>query len=528
MLAIIVGVSAGYFAGSGGELLSLLSNIFLVIPGLPLLIVLTSYVPQASVWVIALVLSIVGWAWGARVLRAQTLALRQQDFVQAARAAGESNFRIILFEILPNEVAVVATNAVFAVVGAISFYVAIVFLGLGNINTWSWGTMLYYAENNEAITSGAWWWYVPPGIAVALILLALVMLNFGIDEFINPRLRAAGIGRKELRAASRQQGITPVRANRPNVTPVAVGADTVTSTGPSRHGHLQAEDQVSAPSASLAGAGQPVLEIRDLCVDYGRGDQAVHAVIDTDLTLRRGEVVGLAGESGSGKSTLAYGATRLLRQPAIITGGSVLFRPDAQRPDFAIDILDASPEVLRSLRWRDVAIVFQSAMNSLNPVLTVQAQLTDTLAAHIPDASKTERRERAAELLKLVGISADRLRSFPARAVWRHEAARDDRDGAGARTSGRDHGRADHCPGRRHPAADPGAGDGAARPARLLRPFHHPRPVAAARDGRHHRDHVCRADRRVSSRASGCSAPRAIRTVPRCLTRSPRCTASAR
>jgi peptide/nickel transport system ATP-binding protein len=166
-------------------------------------------------------------------------------------------------------------------------------------------------------------------------------------------------------------------------------------------------------SAPLAGAGQPVLEIRDLCVDYGRGDQAVHAVIDTNLTLRRGEVVGLAGESGSGKSTLAYGATRLLRQPAIITGGSVLFRPDAERPDFAIDILDASPEVLRSLRWRDVAIVFQSAMNSLNPVLTVQSQLTDTLAAHIPDTSKTERRERAAELLKLVGISADRLRSFP-------------------------------------------------------------------------------------------------------------------
>jgi peptide/nickel transport system ATP-binding protein len=166
-------------------------------------------------------------------------------------------------------------------------------------------------------------------------------------------------------------------------------------------------------SAPLAGAGQPVLELRHLCVDYGRGDQAVHAVIDTDLTLRRGEVVGLAGESGSGKSTLAYGATRLLRQPAIITGGSVLFRPDAERPDLAIDILDASPEVLRSLRWRDVAIVFQSAMNSLNPVLTVQAQLTDTLAAHVPDASKTERRERAADLLKLVGISADRLRSFP-------------------------------------------------------------------------------------------------------------------
>jgi peptide/nickel transport system ATP-binding protein len=169
----------------------------------------------------------------------------------------------------------------------------------------------------------------------------------------------------------------------------------------------------TAPFGSPAHAGQPVLEIRGLRVDYGRGRGAVHAVIDTDLTLHRGEVVGLAGESGSGKSTLAYGATRLLRQPGFITGGSVLFRPDAQRPDLAIDILDATPEDLRGLRWREVALVFQSAMNSLNPVLTVQAQLNDTLAAHLPNAGRSERQERAVELLKLVSISADRLRSYP-------------------------------------------------------------------------------------------------------------------
>src|SRR6202167_1801293 len=170
---------------------------------------------------------------------------------------------------------------------------------------------------------------------------------------------------------------------------------------------------VSGTAVTGPAASGPVLEISDLSVVYRTPTGDVRAVENVNLTLRGGEVVGLAGESGSGKSTLAYGATRLLRQPAIITDGSVLFRPDAERPDLAIDILDASPEVLRSLRWRDVAIVFQSAMNSLNPVLTVQAQLTDTLAAHIPDASKRERRERAAELLKLVGISADRLRSFP-------------------------------------------------------------------------------------------------------------------
>ena len=168
---------------------------------------------------------------------------------------------------------------------------------------------------------------------------------------------------------------------------------------------------VTGPARGLG--GDPVLEIRGLCVDYGMGPDAVPAVIDADLVLHRGEVVGLAGESGSGKSTLAYGATRLLRQPGIVTGGSVLFHPDPQQPGRAVDILDASVADLRRLRWREVAIVFQSAMNSLNPVLTVQAQLTDMLAAHLPGSTRQSRRDRAAELLDLVGISRDRIRSYP-------------------------------------------------------------------------------------------------------------------
>ncbi len=164
---------------------------------------------------------------------------------------------------------------------------------------------------------------------------------------------------------------------------------------------------------SLEAGRRPVLEVSGLCVDYGRGTAATHAVIDADLVLHRGEVLGLAGESGSGKSTLAYGMTRLLRAPGVITGGHVLFRPDPDRPDWSVDLLDAGLEQMRELRWREVAIVFQSAMNGLNPVLTVEAQLTDTLAAHRPEMSKAARRERAAELLRLVGITADRLRGFP-------------------------------------------------------------------------------------------------------------------
>jgi peptide/nickel transport system ATP-binding protein len=170
---------------------------------------------------------------------------------------------------------------------------------------------------------------------------------------------------------------------------------------------------VTASQPGTGGARPEVLEISGLCVEYGEGPQPVRAVIDVDLVLHRGEVVGLAGESGSGKSTLAYGATRLLRPPGVITGGSVLFHPDRGRPELTIDLLDAGIDELRRLRWRELAIVLQSSMNALNPVLTVEAQLNDTLAAHLPTSTHASRRERAAELLRLVGIDPDRLRSYP-------------------------------------------------------------------------------------------------------------------
>ncbi len=155
--------------------------------------------------------------------------------------------------------------------------------------------------------------------------------------------------------------------------------------------------------------GDVVLDISGLCVDYGFTDDAVHAVVDASLTLRRGEVLGLAGESGSGKSTLAYAVTRLLRAPGVITAGDVRFH--GKEGDY--DLLAADAETMRELRWSQLAVVFQSAMNALNPVLTIGSQLTDVLKAHRSDLSRQARRERAAELLALVGITADRLGSFP-------------------------------------------------------------------------------------------------------------------
>jgi peptide/nickel transport system ATP-binding protein len=156
--------------------------------------------------------------------------------------------------------------------------------------------------------------------------------------------------------------------------------------------------------------GEPVLEIRRLNVDYGLGEQAVHAVRNVSLTLHRGEVLGLAGESGSGKSTLAYGLTRLLPPPGVIRSGSVIYHPQDSEP---INIMTLTPAQLRAFRWAETSIVFQGAMNSLNPVHKVSTQLLDVLKAHEPRMSLSARRARAAELFKLVGISADRLDSYP-------------------------------------------------------------------------------------------------------------------
>ncbi|HLX51817.1 MAG TPA: ABC transporter ATP-binding protein [Streptosporangiaceae bacterium] len=155
---------------------------------------------------------------------------------------------------------------------------------------------------------------------------------------------------------------------------------------------------------------EPVLSIRDFSVVYRTPGGDVRAVNRMNLALNPGEVVGLAGESGSGKSTLAYGACRLLRAPALVTGGSV--RYCGRRMTDPVDIMRLQPSELQRLRWREIAIVFQSAMNALNPVLNVQDQLLDVIHAHLK-ISRPDAREKAASLLDLVGIPRARLRSYP-------------------------------------------------------------------------------------------------------------------
>ena len=216
IIAVVVGVAAGYLGGLADDLLSMLANIFLVMPALLLLIVIFGFLPASSNdLLIGAIIALTGWAWGARVLRAQTLSLRNRDYVESARITGESTVRIIGWEIVPNLLPIIASSFLFTVLYGVGTYTAIAYLGLVNIDPhWSWGGMLFWAQSVNAQVNGYWWWYIPPGLAVALLGTALALLNFGIDEFINPRLRAAGMTRRRARQAGIPArfplGVTPV------------------------------------------------------------------------------------------------------------------------------------------------------------------------------------------------------------------------------------------------------------------------------------------------------------------------------
>jgi peptide/nickel transport system permease protein len=189
VVSVVIGISGGYAGGFIDEALSLLSNVVLVIPTLPLVIVILAYVKASGLIPLIVIIALTSWAAAARVLRAQTLSVRNREYVLAARASGERSWRIVFVEILPNELPIIVSNFIFGMIFAILTQAVLAFIGLGDPTLLTWGNMLNIAYNDQALSVGAWWWFIPPGACIALFGMGLALINFSLDELLNPRLR---------------------------------------------------------------------------------------------------------------------------------------------------------------------------------------------------------------------------------------------------------------------------------------------------------------------------------------------------
>ena len=369
LVALVVALASAHLGRTVDGLLSVATNVFLLLPGLPLLVVLAAYMPPG--WGSTLIVLVVtGWAGAARVLRSQAMSLRGTDFVEAAVVSGERPVRIMAGEMLPNMASVVMSTLLGCVNSAIGAQAGLEFLGLGRSDSVSWGTNLYWAATDGALMTGRWWTFVPSGLAIALVAYALALINAGVDEATNPGLRRAASG-----APGRQRPPTPA----------------------------------AEPDSGDGAVPEPVLRIEDLSVEYDAGDRPggggrVIGVDRFSLAVGRDEVMGLGGPSGCGKTTVAAAIMRLLGPAARITSGRVLVG--------GRDVLALEAGELRRLRWREIAVVPQAAMNALNPVMTIGEQIADVLTTHDGLRRRTAR-EHAAELLESVGIPSGRLRSYP-------------------------------------------------------------------------------------------------------------------
>ncbi|HXZ57356.1 MAG TPA: dipeptide/oligopeptide/nickel ABC transporter permease/ATP-binding protein [Gaiellaceae bacterium] len=364
VIGVVVGVSAGYLGGTTDGILSLITDVILVIPIFPLIIVIAAYERNSGFFTLVIVLGLLGWSYGARQLRSQTLSLRTRDFLEAARVRGERKSYVIVKEILPTMTSLIVASFLGAAVYAVLFAAGLQFIGLGDPNSQSWGTMLYWAENNEALGAGMTYWAIMPGVFVALLGAAFALLNYAFDEISSPALRL------------RKLETTGVDAEQETAVPI------------------RPPDEKN------------ILEVRDLSVAYASDHGPVVAVDRVSFELGRGEFLGIVGESACGKSTLVYAIARLLGAPLAgeITGGQVFFK--------GRDMVTLADKELRHIRWRDYSVVMQSAMNALNPVLTVADQMRDACEAH-STMSKREIEQRSKEVLRLVSIDPVHLHSYP-------------------------------------------------------------------------------------------------------------------
>ncbi len=357
----VLGLVAGFFGGRWENLLMRFTDIMLVIPDLPLMVVIVA-LTKPSLMNIIFVIGILGWTTTARVVRSQTLAVKSRKFVLRARAVGAGNGHIIAHHILPLVMPILVVQAVLVVSLAILNESTLSFLGLGDPTALSWGQMLNYAFGRGAMSIGAWWALLFPGLGIVWVVLGLTLLGQGLEQVLNPRL------------------------------------DT--------HHLMPSKPTVQSGRVELNPEKGALLEVQNLSIHYiNEGKPAARAVEDISFTLSKGELIGLVGESGCGKTTLMLSLLRLLPSAGQIVNGRVFFNGK--------DLTAVGDEELNTIRWKEISIVFQGAMNALNPVRTVGEQIAEAIVKHMPAMPHEQLQARVTELLDLVGIAADHKEHYP-------------------------------------------------------------------------------------------------------------------
>lgn len=212
MIGVLVGTWSGYSAGLIDKVTMAVVNVLMTLPSMAVLFILAGYIRNAGLFMIAIVIGVLAWPGAARVIRAQTLSLRNRDFTAALRGIGEARWRIVIVEIVPHLFGIISAMFLGALVGGIFAESGLAFLGIGNTNGLSWGLMIGQAQTQGAMIRGLWWWFLPPGICIALIGFATAMVNFGLDEITNPALNSKLNARTRKFNKQRERELSAKRA----------------------------------------------------------------------------------------------------------------------------------------------------------------------------------------------------------------------------------------------------------------------------------------------------------------------------
>ncbi len=357
----IFGLVAGFFGGRWETFLMRLTDVMLVIPDLPLTVVIVA-LTKPSLMNIIFVIGILGWTTTARVVRSQTLAVKSRKFVLRARAIGAGRLHILTRHVLPLVMPILVVQAVLAISLAILNESTLSFIGLGDPTAPSWGQMLNFAFGRGAMSVGAWWALVVPGFGIVWVVLSLTLLGQGLEQVLNPRLDTHHL-----------------MPGRPKVG---------------------TEAQAAHPARDI------ILDVRNISIHYiNEGKPPARAVENVSLSLREGDLLGLVGESGCGKTTLMLSLLNLLPAAGQVVNGNVYYK--------GRDLTAMNEDEINNIRWSRISIIFQGAMNALNPVRTVGDQIAEAILKHNPAFPKNKVPERVAELLDLVGIASAHSDHFP-------------------------------------------------------------------------------------------------------------------